>query len=259
MEKEYYVDRLKIKKYSSRKEMGAAAAVEVGQMLRHLLEHKELVSVVFASAPSQNEFLDGLRNYQGIDWSRVVAFHMDEYIGLEAVHPQSFAYFLNDRLFSHVPISKFFYIDGCAQNVEEECKRYEQLLKEYKVDIVCMGIGENTHIAFNDPHVADFSDPKWVKVVDLDEASRRQQVNDGCFERIEQVPTHALTLTIPALLSGAHLFCIVPGKNKAIAVQQTLYEDISELYPSTVLRKHDNAILYLDAESASRVVMKDVT
>ena len=143
------------------------------------------------------------------------------------------------------------YINGNASNPEEECSRYAALLEANPVDLVCMGIGENTHIAFNDPHVADFNDPLMVKLVELDEVSRMQQVHDGCFASIEEVPRMAITLTIPALLKAASIVCVVPGINKAQAVYHTINSPVSALYPSTALRQHENASLYLDVNSAS--------
>src|SRR5690606_38953127 len=149
-------------------------------------------------------------------------------------------------------------IQGDAENIDEECERYSKLLMEHPADIVCMGIGENTHIAFNDPHVADFNDPKLVKIVDLDEKSRQQQVNDGCFPSFEDVPTHAITLTIPALTNAKYLYCMVPGKNKSRAIFQTLNEEINATYPSTILRQHPNSILFIDEDSASELTPNNV-
>src|SRR5690606_21880769 len=163
--------------------------------------------------------------------------------------PQRFGRFLNERLFAKVPFSSVNYLKGDALDIATECKRYEELLEQHPTDIVCMGIGENCHIAFNDPHVANFDDQAWVKVVDLDLACRQQQVNDGCFAELSQVPTHALTLTVPALMAAPSVFCIVPGQNKAMAVKHTLNDEISPVYPSTILRRHSSAILFLDRES----------
>jgi len=187
----------------------------------------------------------------GIDWSRVNAFHMDEYVGLNENAPQRFGHFLDQAIFGKLPFHEVHCINGNASNPEAECHRYAALLEANPVDMVCMGIGENTHIAFNDPHVADFNDPLMVKLVELDEVSRRQQVHDGCFPSIEDVPTTAITLTVPALMRAAYIFCVVPGINKAIAVDHTINTEISALYPSTALRLHENASLYLDGESAS--------
>ena len=177
---------------------------------------------------------------------------MDEYIGLEKDAPQAFGNFLKGRLFSKVPFKSIHYIDGQG-NPEKECERYSQLLERYPVDIVCLGIGENGHIAFNDPHVADFNDPKMVKVVELDTACRTQQVNEGQFAQLNLVPLQAITITIPALLKADSMFCMVPAENKAKAVHRTLHGEIDEECPATILRRKEKAILYLDKDSASLI------
>lgn len=245
------VGSLVVKCFHTRDEMGQAAAVAVAERLKRLLETKQEVNVVFAAAPSQNEFIAALIQTEGINWERVNAFHMDEYIGLPDSHPQRFGNFLKERIFSRLPLGKVHYLNGGNSDSQAECMRYAELLERYPLDIVCMGIGENSHIAFNDPHVADFEDKHAVKVVDLDMACRQQQVNDGCFAVLEDVPTHALTLTIPAMMDAQYIYCIVPGKNKAVAVKHTLTSDIQQLYPSSILRRHPNAELYIDADSAS--------
>ncbi|WP_225976344.1 6-phosphogluconolactonase [Mucilaginibacter ginsenosidivorax] len=185
-----------------------------------------------------------------IDWTRIRAFHMDEYLNLDADAPQGFGNFLKERLFGKVPFKAVHYLNGNAAGAEQECLRYADLLNQFPPDIVCLGIGENTHLAFNDPHVADFNDPLLVKIVDLDNACRVQQVNDGCFARIEDVPTHALTLTIPALVNTPFAFTIVPGEKKADAVKHTLNATVSEKYPSTILRRHPDAVLFVDDKSS---------
>ncbi|MFT4024602.1 MAG: 6-phosphogluconolactonase, partial [Flavihumibacter sp.] len=177
--------KLTVKTYATRLDMGAAAAQDVADAICSLLKGKETVNIIFAAAPSQNELLEALSKNAKVDWTKVNAFHMDEYIGLPEGAPQSFGYFLHSRLFGMLPFRKVFYIDGQAVDAEEECKRYAELLREYPVDIVCMGIGENGHIAFNDPHIARFDDPQMVKTVVLSAASRRQQVHDGCFPSFE--------------------------------------------------------------------------
>lgn len=180
---------------------------------------------------------------------------MDEYIGLAPTSPQGFGNFLKERIFSRKPFRSVNYLNGQCESTDEECARYAQLLAANPVDIVCMGIGENSHIAFNDPHVADFNDKKLVKVVELDSQCRQQQVNDGCFESIEQVPTHALTLTIPTLLKGQFIYCMVPGNTKARAVVNTIDQKIAEFYPSTILRNHQSAVLYIDSKSAGLLTL----
>lgn len=161
--------------------------------------------------------------------------------------------FLKDHLFDHVSCREVHYMNGNAPDIQQECKRYADLLVKYPADIVVLGIGENTHLAFNDPHAADFNDPLIVKVVDLDEDCRTQQVNDGCFTSIEEVPAHALTITMPALFKSTYAYAIVQGSFKANAIYHTINSDISELYPSTILRKHDDATLFIDENSASKL------
>jgi glucosamine-6-phosphate deaminase len=245
-------ENLQVRIFDSRAQLGAAAAEAVGQKIQELLETKAYINMIFAAAPSQNEFLAELIK-KPVDWDRINGFHMDEYVGLDKDAPQGFGNFLKEKLFGHVPFREVHYLDGNADDIEAECVRYAALLTKYPTDIVCLGIGENAHLAFNDPHVADFKDPKLVKVVDLDEACRTQQVNDGCFRQIEEVPTHALTITIPALLRATFVYGMVPGKAKAEAVYHTLNSAIEEKYPSTLLRTHENAALYLDTNSAARL------
>lgn len=242
------VDRLKVKVFDTRAAMGAAAGEDVSNLLRALLANKRTVRMIFAAAPSQNETLEALAAASGIEWSRVTAFHMDEYIGLTPDAPQRFGRYLSNHLFDRVQPGKVHLIDS-TRPPAEECRRYSQLLQEASIDIVCLGIGENGHIAFNDPPVADFDDKAWIKPVELDLACRQQQVNDGCFATLADVPTHALTLTIPALMSGRHLFCSVPGPTKRQAVAQTLAGTISTECPSTVLRRHPACTLYVDRAS----------
>lgn len=233
--------------------MGEAAARLVSDRMRALLAKQAAINMIFAAAPSQQEFLAALCSQPNLDWGRVNAFHMDEYVQLPDEAPQRFGNFLKEHIFDRVPFGSVHFINGNAPDLAAECAHYSQLLQQNPVDIVCMGIGENCHIAFNDPHVALFNDPVPVKVVDLDTACRQQQVNDGCFDRFEAVPTHALTLTIPALMRAPNVFCMVPGINKAPAVYHTLHSTISETYPSTILRRHDNAILFIDKDSASQL------
>ena len=250
--KELTKDKLKVKIFDTRSEMGFSAAIMVSEKIQKLLIDKEYVNIIFASAPSQNEFLAAMLEMD-VDWNKVNAFHMDEYIGLDKNSPQGFGNFLKDRLFEKVPLKEAHYLNGNADDPEEECKRYAQLLEKYPTDIVCLGIGENTHLAFNDPHDALFNDPKIVKVVELDEKCRLQQINDGCFAAIEEVPTHALTITIPALFKSTYAFAVVPGELKASAIYHTLNSDIEEKYPSTILRKHPNAVLFIDTNSAKKI------
>lgn len=240
---------LKIVRNESRKAMGAAAAAQVAMWLRDVLSGQAAANVIFAAAPSQNEFLDALIADKSIDWSRVNGFHMDEYLGLDTDAPQTFGRFLRDRLFNRVPFHEVYYIDSQAPEPQRECDRYAALLRSHVPDVVCMGIGENAHIAFNDPPVADFHDPALVKTVLLDDVCRQQQVNDGCFPDLAGVPERAITLTIPALLRARFISCVAPGARKRQAVVNTLEKPISEAVPATILRTHPDAILFLDKES----------
>jgi len=238
--------------FDNRAQMGNAAASAVAACIRSLLEAQQEVNVVFAAAPSQNEFLEALIK-EDIDWQRINAFHMDEYIGLQAGSTASFAYYLQTHLFNQVHCKAVHFIDGHNADATAACKHYTNLLQQHPIDIVCMGIGENAHIAFNDPPVADFDDQQAIKVVELDEACRRQQVNDGCFATIDDVPTHAFTLTVPALLNCRFIFCMVPGERKAQAVFHTFNSPVSEQYPSTALRTHSDVQMFLDKDSARLV------
>lgn len=249
--RELSTDKLKVKIYNTRAEMGIEAAAEAADGIKALLQKEDMVNIIFAAAPSQNEFLAALTTAKGIDWTRVNAFHMDEYIGLDESASQRFGHFLKERIFDKLPFRNIFYINGNAQDPLEECNRYSKLLEAYPAGIVCMGIGENTHIAFNDPHIADFDDPLPVKIVTLSEASRHQQVHDKCFATLEQVPVAAITLTIPTLMKAGLVYCMVPGKTKSGAVYHTLRRSVEAKYPSTILRTHDNATLYLDEDSAA--------
>ena len=245
-------EKLQVRIYENRSLLGADAAESVSEKIRELMGSKENVNIIFASAPSQNEFLANLIG-KPVNWSRINAFHMDEYVGLDKEASQGFGNFLKEHLFDKVSCREVHYLNGNADNSEDECKRYSALLEKYPADIVCLGIGENTHLAFNDPHVADFNDVKIVKVVDLDADCRIQQVNDGCFEQIEQVPTHALTLTIPALFKAHYAYAVVPGKFKANAIYHTIKSEIGEEHPSTILRKHPNAVLFIDEQGAAKL------
>ena len=243
-------DKLLVEIYENRTLMGEAAARDIKAKIAELLEESQEINMIFAAAPSQNDVLKSLVEDKEIEWNRVNAYHMDEYIGLDKNAPQGFGNFLKDHIFGLVPFKSVNYIDITATDPEKEAERYGKLLDENLTDIVIMGIGENGHIAFNDPPVADFNDKKAVKSVKLDEICRQQQVNDGCFTSIDKVPTHAITLTVPTLVRAPYLFCIVPAPTKAKAVYETLNGSIDEHCPASVLRTHDNAKLYLDDQSS---------
>ena len=249
--KEYNKDKLRVKIFESRSEMGKAAAREIKEKIAELLKEKNQINMIFAAAPSQNEVLAAIAEDGEIEWNRINAYHMDEYIGLTAEAPQGFGNFLREHIFGKANFLSVNYIDCTAPDAEKEAQRYEKLLRNNPPDIVVMGIGENGHIAFNDPPVADFQDKRGVKVVKLDDICREQQVHDGCFAKITDVPEYAITLTVPTLVSAPWLFCIVPAKTKAKAVRECLCGEIGEHCPATVLRLQENAILYLDPDSSS--------
>lgn len=249
--KQLKVDKLNVKIFDTRAEMGATSALDIKKKFCELLSQKEEINVIFAAAPSQNDVLKSLSEDKDIEWGRINAYHMDEYIGLDKSAPQGFGNFLREHIFGLAPFKSVNYIDCSAKDPEAEAKRYAKILEDNPTDVVIMGIGENGHIAFNDPPVADFNDKVLVKPVKLDEVCRNQQVNDGCFAKIDDVPTHALSLTVPALVGAPYVFCIVPAPTKAWAVKETLTGSIDEHCPASILRTHDNAILYLDKDSSS--------
>jgi glucosamine-6-phosphate deaminase len=246
----FAVDKLQVKIFSNRREMGKAAGQSVAEKMKEILRVRKTVSIVFASAPSQNEFLEELSQSRGIHWNKVTAFHLDEYIGLSSEAPESFGHFLRVKLFKKVRPDNVYCLNGMAGDLEAECKRYAGLLKDHPLDVACIGIGENGHLAFNDPPFADFQDPLIVKIVELDLVSRQQQVHDGCFKSLQEVPQKAITLTIPAILSAKFIYCVVPAHSKAEAVKRTLQDSVSTNCPATILRKHENTILFLDRDSA---------
>lgn len=250
MSNELQVDQLKVRIFPNRGEAGNAAGSAAAAAINAAIERNGSARIILASAPSQNELVEKLVA-SPIDWSRVTIFHMDEYLGVNASHPAAFRHYQETHVLNRVKPAAFEGILGEAADPEAECRRYESLLREKPIDVVCLGIGENGHLAFNDPPVADFEDPRWVKIVELDEACRQQQVNDGCFPNRDTVPKRALTLTVPALFAGEAIFCIVPGSRKAEAARGTLRDPISTACPGTILRRHSNATLYLDADSAS--------
>ncbi len=243
--------RLRVEVLPSRDMMGVAAARSVAEAIRDRIARDRRVAVIFASAPSQNEFLAALREEPGIDWAKLTAFHLDEYVGIGPHHPASFRRFLVDRLFSHVKVAAFHGLDGQAASLEAECARYAALLRAADPVLAILGIGENGHLAFIDPPVCDFSEPADVRVVELDEPCRRQQVNDGCFPTLAEVPRTALSLTVPALLRVPRAVAIVPGPAKRAAVAAAVQGPVTTACPASVLRRHPDATLFLDDDSAA--------
>jgi glucosamine-6-phosphate deaminase len=253
--KTFNKDALSVQVFSDREQMGEAVSSDIIKTIKRLLEKKDEVNIIFAAAPSQGDMLDGLVNAKDVEWNRVNAFHMDEYIGLDKNAPQRFGNFLDRHIFNKLPFKKVYYLNGeNDSDIEKEIKRYTKLLADYPTDISLNGIGENGHLAFNDPHVADFDDQKDVKVVLLDEKCRQQQVNDKCFEKIEDVPKRALTLTIPAVMNAPYIFCTVPDIRKKNAVDMTINGEINAICPATYMRKVKGAKLYLDSDSGASFI-----
>jgi glucosamine-6-phosphate deaminase len=246
--------RLRVQVYPSRAMMGVAAARLVAEAIRELVARNGRAAVIFASAPSQNEFLAALREEPGIDWPKLTAFHLDEYVGIPPDHPASFRRFLVDRLFTHVTLSAFHGLDGQARDLATECARYAALLRREAPALAVLGIGENGHLAFIDPPVCDFAEQADVRVVDLDETCRTQQVNDGCFPSLADVPPTALSLTVPFLMRVPRAVAIVPGPAKRAAIQATIGGPVTVACPASILRRHRDATLFLDEDSAAGLV-----
>ncbi len=250
LQRKFRADQLNVYVYESRPKMGQAAASVIAAEIRRAIEERGKASVIFASAPSQNEFLASLAEAPDIDWSRVTAFHLDEYLGMDDQAPQSFRKFLIDRLVSKVPLGEFHGLRGDAPDGAAEAKRYAELLAQNPPDFAVLGIGENGHLAFIDPPFCDFNDPQSVKVVQLDEICRNQQVNDGAFASLDEVPTNALSLTIPTLLVRPKLFAIAPGPAKRQAIKNAVEGPVSTTCPASILRTHPDAHLFIDTVSA---------
>jgi glucosamine-6-phosphate deaminase len=242
-------EQLEVAVYETRAEMGAASASRFAQRVNRMIEENGSAAVIFASAPSQNEFTAALRE-AAIDWARVTAFHMDEYAGIGADHPASFRRYIREHLLDHVPVAAFHELRGDAPDPEAECARYTALLRELRPSVVAMGIGENGHLAFMDPPVCDFKDPRDVKVVELDDVCRMQQVHDGCFPAFDDVPKRALSLTVPVFLRAPHAVITVPGPTKRAAVRAALQGPVTTACPASILRQHPDAGLFLNKESA---------
>ena len=247
-------DRLDVYVHDTRASMGEQVAHDFANYLRELQKTKDTVNIVFAAAPSQSDFLESLTKEEGIAWDKVNVFHMDEYIGISIDREQSFARFVKTFVADRLHVSAFYPLNGAAECIEDECMRYTNLLRTNKIDIVCLGIGENGHIAFNDPGEADFFDEKDVKIVTLDEKCRNQQVNDKCFETIDDVPKQAMTLTVPALMRAGAMFCTVPAATKAWATERTILGEVDVMCPATALRLHANAKFYCDSDSGKALL-----
>ena len=249
----FKAEKLDVAVFDSAEGMGEAAAAFTAEALKEAIAKNGSARMISATGNSQLPFVDALKKIEGIDWSMVTVFHMDEYLGISSDHPASFRRWIRERMEKAFSPKEVHYLNGEAEDPEAEAARYEKLVREAPIDIVCMGIGENGHIAFNDPPVADFEDKAFVKVVELDEACRNQQVGEGHFPTMADVPTHALTLTIPALLEPKVLQVFVPDARKADAVKSTIEGPIETSCPASILRTSDKAKLFIDADAASKL------
>jgi glucosamine-6-phosphate deaminase len=249
---ETQIDELPIAIYATNGELGQAAAEQASDVIQRAIRERGVANVILATGNSQLSFLNALRENKSVEWQKVNVFHMDEYIGIAPNHPASFPLFLRQHFLAYVNVKAFFPVSGQSKNAEATMAEYARLLRQHSADLCACGYGENGHLAFNDPPFADFNDPVWVKTVRLADASRRQQVGEGHFRHLDECPTHAITLTIPALLAAKHVLCIVPEARKAAAVECALRGPISEDCPGSILRRAPQARLFLDSESAAK-------
>jgi glucosamine-6-phosphate deaminase len=247
----FHVDRAVVEIYSSKADAGKSAALRAATILEGAISRQGHSRLIMATGNSQEDLISSLVRARNVDWSRVEVFHMDEYIGLPESHRGSLRHWMKSRFVELVHPGRVNYLDGNARDLDAECHRYEELLRERPVNLCMLGIGENGHIAFNEPHAADFEDPLGVKRVQLDELSRNQQAGEGHFSSPASVPPEALTLTLPILMSSEELICCVPEGRKREAVRNALQGPISPECPGSAVRKHANAHVYIDTDSAA--------
>ena len=243
---------MKIDISDNKNEMGSRAADQAAAIICAAIAERNEARVIFASAASQFEFIEALLAHAEIDWSKVCGFHLDEYVGLAADHPASFRRFLKERLLAKLPcpVKRFTFVGGDAPDTAAECARLEAAIREKPVDLACIGIGENGHIAFNDPP-ADFETDAAYAVVALDEVCRRQQVGEGWYPNLDAVPTHAFSMTVPQILAAQEIVVIVPDDRKAKAVSMAVDGPLTNMCPSSILRAHPRCTLFLDKPAAS--------
>lgn len=246
------VDNLKVSVYQEKKSMGRAAADFTAETLNKTIKEKGSANLILATGASQFSMLEALKKHK-IDWKKITVFHLDEYKGISDSHPASFRKYLKERILNDVAPKKVYFLNGDTDDLEKEMNDYTTQLKKHPIDMACIGIGENGHIAFNDPPVADFYDPKLVKLVTLDDDCRNQQLGEGWFPTIDDVPKEALTLTITAIMSCKTISCVVPDERKSNAVYNTLNAEINTSCPATILRTHANTRLFLDNAAASKI------
>ncbi|NQS88755.1 glucosamine-6-phosphate deaminase [Patescibacteria group bacterium] len=240
---------MKIKIFKTKQEMGKAAAKEATRILIGAIKEKGEAIFIAATGASQFEFLENLTSTPSIDWSKTTMFHLDEYAGLPETHPASFRKYLKERLIDKVHLGTVYLIKGDAKDPELECESLGKIISERKVDVAFVGIGENGHLAFNDPP-ADFNTEKPYLLVELDEACRKQQIGEGWFKNLDEVPRRAISMSIEQIMKSKSIICTVPDSRKAQALKDCLEGDISPEHPASILRKHKNMFLFLDKDSA---------
>jgi glucosamine-6-phosphate deaminase len=248
----FNIDNLKVEIFPTAEDMGKNAAVYVADKIINAINNRGSANLILGTGASQYTLHEALLRMD-IQWNRINLFHLDEYIGIDDRHPASFRRFLRERIAEKTGPKNVFYINGDSKEISKEILRYEKLLKGNPVDVACIGIGENGHIAFNDPGVADFDDPEYLKVVELDEACRKQQVGEGWFPAFGDVPEKALTLTVPAIMDSKYICCAVPDERKSDAVYRALTGNTGTSCPASVLRMHENAVLFLDRFAAKKL------
>jgi glucosamine-6-phosphate deaminase len=240
---------MNIKVFDTKSELGQAAAQDAAQIINQAINERDVAYVIAATGASQFEFLDSLAQ-EDIDWTKIVFFHLDEYVDLPESHPASFRRYLKERLVSRLHPQTFHFLNGEANDVYEECRRVGDLIGRQTIDVAFVGIGENGHLAFNDPP-ADFDTEEPYIVVTLDDACRQQQVGEGWFKSIAEVPTRAISMSIKQILKSRNILCIVPDQRKAEAVRATVELEVSPIRPASILQEHERVTLYLDRDSSS--------
>jgi glucosamine-6-phosphate deaminase len=237
--------------YESKEEMATAAATSATQAIRSAIRSKGQANIILATGASQFEILRYLVAAEGIDWFKVVMFHLDEYIGLGPEHPASFRKYLQERFVDKVaPLRAMYLVNGDAEDPARECTMLGTLIRAHPIDVACIGIGENGHLAFNDPP-ADFETEEPYLVVQLDERCRRQQLGEGWFETLEQVPARAISMSIRQILKSRQLVVTVPDSRKAEAVRSALEGPVTPQCPASILQRHENCSIFLDEPAAS--------
>jgi len=247
---------MRVKIFETKQELGKAAAKEAVRILTSTIKEKGEAVFIAATGVSQFEFLKNLTSMPSIDWSKTIMFHLDEYIGIPETHPASFRKYLKEKLIDKVNPGSVYLIKGDSEDPELECERIGKIIGQKEIDVAFVGIGENGHLAFNDPP-ADFNTEKPYIIVALDDACRRQQLGEGWFKSVDEVPRRAISMSIKQIMKSKNIICTVPGSRKAQAVKECIKDDISPYRPASILRKHRNAFLFLDKDSAKLLKKND--